>query len=255
MQTRRVPSTFRRIANRTSHIIHPKQKIFSSRWCSTKIRSLRLFLLGGILILYKAQKFFMDETPDGRQRCLEIYGAESWRNAFEMRSYQPRISILAMQSKEVENDPIVSIVIFHKNDGDLGGLELNGKKKYVCDANAIAGNLCHLNDYGAFIGRHDEAKFPILSTAIHISQQPQPVVFPIEQSGIYCVEAMGFTAREFQLLAQFDLGYGQIPAVQLPRLEFSAFLTITSAAAAIISTAYKYFGLGMDAILYQLSIF
>jgi hypothetical protein len=47
-----------------------------------------------------------------------------------MRSYQPRISISARQSKEVESDPIISIVIFHKNDGDLGGLEINGK---VCE--------------------------------------------------------------------------------------------------------------------------
>ena len=107
----------------------------------------------------------------------------------------------------------------------------------MCNKEAINASLCTFDQYGAFIGRDDEAQFPLLNRAVHLSHPSDPITYIISRSGTYCVEAIAYTAHNFQAWVQFKNPYGKLPAYQLGKIQFSAFLSLVFTIAAITTTA------------------
>ncbi|KAI9833739.1 MAG: hypothetical protein M1819_003472 [Sarea resinae] len=192
-----------------------------------------------------ANRFFLNQNQSQAtwHYCLEIFGGRSWPQKFASESPLPPEITLQFKAPAtgLEGDPIVSVAIFHETDGDLGGLEFNGKMQYVCSHEAIGAGLCTDEEYGSFLGRMNEASFPILTQAVHLAQSSDPIVFPVRHSGKYCVEALSYTADEFEAWVRFETRHGKLPAIQFGKLQFSTFLMFGGLAAGTASTSSYFF--------------
>lgn len=183
-----------------------------------------------LVIVIEAQRYDLNESH--WRQCLEVMGIDSWLH-FQSALF-PTITLrFGHINSELGTDPIVSVAIFHKTDGQIGGVEIEGKMRYICDETAISSMACSWNEYGSFIGRLDEASYPILTEAVHLLQFPGPIRFPIFKSGVYCVEAVGYSTHKFNAVLHYESKYGGLPAIQVGKWHFALFVALASLSAAI----------------------
>jgi len=94
----------------------------------------------------------------------------------------------------------------------------------VCDQNAISSNYCTNEEYGTFILAANASaisKNPIITEAIHLSQNPLPVEYSITKTGYYCVLTAALqNDLEFSAIAEFRNAYGELPGAQIAKLPF-----------------------------------
>ncbi|RAK80247.1 uncharacterized protein BO72DRAFT_493590 [Aspergillus fijiensis CBS 313.89] len=175
-----------------------------------------------------AQRYQLNQSH--WRQCVEAFGPASFSPGTLASGAYPQSAITLNFANLVtaEKDPIVSVAIFRKSDGQLGGKVINGKMHYVCDSIAIEAGACRPESYGAFIGRLEDANHPILTEAVHISQYPSTIYFPLTGSGSYCVEAIGFTASTFSAVMRLHSAHGYLPAIQVGKWHFMAFCFLSS---------------------------
>ena len=94
----------------------------------------------------------------------------------------------------------------------------------MCDQNAISSDYCTAEEYGTFIlaaNASSTSKNPIITEAIHLSQNPLPVEYSITKTGYYCVLTAALqNDLEFSAIAEFRNAYGELPGAQIAKLPF-----------------------------------
>jgi hypothetical protein len=119
--------------------------------------------------------------------------------------------------------------------------DMNTQRKYICNDEAITGNICNATHKGEWILADDVdtlSKNHIRTAAINL-KEPQPINYPVVSSGgnklaiktgYYCVATAALSDDvEYTAIVSFRNAYGELPAAQIAKLPFYGGITIVYA--------------------------
>ncbi|RKP27481.1 lung seven transmembrane receptor-domain-containing protein [Syncephalis pseudoplumigaleata] len=116
------------------------------------------------------------------------------------------------------SDASISLVMYNWEDE----LALGTPKTYICDDEAMQFKLCNETRRGQFLTTPIAGQLsPIVTQYVqlrHNASRPDPVVYPVEQTGWYCVNAVSLT--EFEATVEWHSSFGEAPASEYPKLIF-----------------------------------
>lgn len=187
-------------------------------------------LLGFAVWQAKALEVQIDETDDNNQRCEGMYSRTAWGGPVD-----PFIQIKFLK-QEVQDDPIVSLILFEWKDQDfIGATNPDGTQEWLCSPASVDKGRCNTTNIGEFIladNTTEKSNNIILTKAVHLNKGIQ-ITYPIKRTGYYCIITEEFTAREWIAVAEFRNAYGELPATQVPKLPFYGGITILYALVAV----------------------
>lgn len=200
----------------------------------------------GLLLLHlaavsQAVEMKIDQKANNRQVCSGMYSRKSWGGAVD-----PFILTKFIKPDGVENDPLVSLVVFEWRDKPLIGHPVEplgpDDRVYICDRGSVDAGYCTEEEIGAFIlagNATDVSKSQIISTAIHLND-PKAVNYHIARTGYYCAGTFGYNDEDYTAVVEFRNAFGELPAAQIAKLPFYAATTLV----------YAFLALGWGALYY-----
>ncbi|KAH0562693.1 hypothetical protein GP486_002636 [Trichoglossum hirsutum] len=193
---------------------------------------LHALLLSALAItVVTASEIRLDEKDGNSQRCSGMYSRKTWGGSVDP-------FILTKFEKSTaggDPDPTVSFVIFEWHDEKYVGrpsTRESGKKEYICDEDMVQAKYCNDTDIGKFILEENalsQSQSLIISEAVHLKDDPQPIKYEVKRTGYYCVGTHGYSTDTYSAVVVFRNAYGELPAAQIPKLPFYGGLTITYA--------------------------
>lgn len=173
----------------------------------------------------------LDQTPANRERCMGMYSRSAWGGPSD-----PYI-LVRFDKVEAENDPVASLLLFEWRDQDYVLFSPSAdvpRRLTVCEESHVSAGFCDGSKLGEFIlgAKTNESANKVFTQAVHLSE-PQPIKYPIKNTGYYCIFTEGFTASEYRAIAEFRNAYGELPAAQIPKLPFYGGITILYALIAV----------------------
>ncbi|KAJ8655827.1 hypothetical protein O0I10_008491 [Lichtheimia ornata] len=123
-----------------------------------------------------------------------------------------------------------ALLVYEWQDFDLVGRTLGndtvgGRKKVVCDEEAITQRLCNASSYGEFLVSSGDSHSSIFTTAIHLNKSEESALYKVDNTGYYCVSILPAN-RDNESISTFDATiewrnpYGNLPAGDYPKLLF-----------------------------------
>jgi hypothetical protein len=183
-------------------------------------------------------------NKDDSAKCSGMYSKKSWGGNTE-----PYILVKFIKEKEVpENvDPIVSVLIWEWQDGDLRGKPSNvplGDRKHICNDETIRDELCNATQKGEWIlaDNAEATSKNFMRTAAINLKDPTSINYPVKsaakngvlRTGYYCVATAAVSKDlDYRAIVTFRNAYGELPAAQIAKLPFYGGLTIVYAVVGI----------------------
>ncbi|GAB7357841.1 hypothetical protein MBLNU230_g0012t1 [Neophaeotheca triangularis] len=202
--------------------------------------------LAGILLLQLVANVGAVETEIDQkdtQVCSGMYSKKSWGGAVD-----PFILTKFIPPKNLEGDPIVSLVVFEWQDRPLIGKAVPEDDPEeilnICDQASVEANYCPEEDLGAFIlsdNATETSRSRIVNQAIHLNDPP-PINYPIMTTGYYCVITYPFSNddQKYRAVVEFRNAFGELPAAQIAKLPFYAAMTLVYAFMALAWAFFYY---------------
>lgn len=169
----------------------------------------------------------MDQSEPNRQYCSGMYSRTTWGGPVD-----PFILVKFLRSSTPENDdPIASLIVFEWRDKDLVGVpnpDAPGMQLEICHDDSVEKGRCNATDVGEFIvapNATDKSNALILTKAVHL-KDPSPIRYSVKKTGYYCVFTDLYTADQYKAVTEFRNAYGELPAMQIPKLPFYGGMSI-----------------------------
>ena len=123
------------------------------------------------------------------------------------------------------------------------------QKQYICTEDNVKKKFCNETDIGAFIlsANASQSRNRIISQSVHL-KDPQPINYPINKTGYYCVGTAGYSSESYKAAVEFRNAYGELPAAQIAKLPFYGGLTIVYAVIAMSVLAQAFRGTNTDGL-------
>ncbi|KAJ1655161.1 hypothetical protein IWQ61_005034 [Dispira simplex] len=158
-------------------------------------------------------------------QCSAVYGTGKTLNSY--RPAQVNVSFSGTSTAGV------SLAIFNWLDEGSIGIPLPDKPKtrqYICTQDAITASLCQADEYGKIlVNQPNHTTQPVLTRYINLSEEDPDhltnlVSYQVNESGIYCVNV--FATAQFTGEVQWHNPYGNLPAVDYPKIMFYGLLSL-----------------------------
>ncbi|KAF3902937.1 hypothetical protein AA313_de0210449 [Arthrobotrys entomopaga] len=164
-----------------------------------------------------------------------MYGPKAWGGnvaPYIEVKFVPETPLNDEEKKDIDDWAVTLLIFEYKDEGLIGvdGVDADGRPEKIptCSDEALRSKYCKPNQLGLFIvdpKANKTAKNPIVTQKIRL-KDGQPVHYPIERTGFYCVATWGYAARHYTGAVEFRNAYGELPASQIPKLPFYGGITI-----------------------------
>ncbi|CAG8724819.1 4007_t:CDS:10, partial [Dentiscutata erythropus] len=160
-----------------------------------------------------------------RQRCSGMY----YKNDIPGSGSDSIITVKYDQSSKTN----VAAIVYDWPDNDKFG----HSKVYICDQNAIAAKYCPQSQLGGFIVNTNQTS-SIVTYTFNATKNGQSFTYTINRTGYYCVAALPSPISDMKFLVTVDWKnpYGELPAMDYPKLPFYGVLTLVYLLIGIIWT-------------------
>ncbi|CAG8775940.1 4589_t:CDS:2, partial [Racocetra persica] len=127
----------------------------------------------------------------------------------------------------------VAAIVYEWPDNEKFGYP----KVYICDQNAIAAKYCPQSQLGGFIVTTNKTS-SIVTHVFNSTKGGQSFTYTINRTGYYCVAALPspISDQQFIVTVGWKNPYGELPALDYPKLPFYGVLTLVYLLIGIIWT-------------------
>ncbi|RIB14974.1 lung seven transmembrane receptor-domain-containing protein [Gigaspora rosea] len=167
-----------------------------------------------------------------RQRCSGMY----YKNDIPGGGSD---SIITVNYDKASKTDVAAIVYEWPDNGKVGRSVGPGgtSKVYICDQNAVLANYCPQSQLSGFIVTGNQTA-SIVTHTFNATKNGQSFTYTINRTGYYCVAALPSPLSDSQFLVTVDWKnpYGELPAMDYPKLPFYGVLTLVYLLIGIIWT-------------------
>ncbi|CAG8642866.1 23206_t:CDS:10 [Cetraspora pellucida] len=182
---------------------------------------IRIFIILSILNEIRANENTLSNDALYRQRCSGMY----FKNDIPGGGSD---SIITVKYDKKSNTD-VAVIVYEWPDNENFGypVDSGANKIYICDQNAIAANYCPQSQLGGFIVTSNKTS-SIVTHVFNTTKSGQSFTYTINRTGYYCVAALPspITDQRFLVTVDWKNPYGELPALDYPKLPFYGALSL-----------------------------